>query len=265
MKKMGKVLMKFLSKKAKEKPINSSPKKPKEITAKEATFDFIRASKEFESSRIDGIEKSRLIAWRVAIGACCVAVCTVIAIMLLMPLKEVKPYVIRVDNNTGATDIVTMLDSTKKTSYGEEVSKYFAAMYVTQLEGYDWYTIQKQVDTLMLFSDSSMQQRINNKFNLPDAPHKILKDQFRVEVKINNISIIDDKGLMQVRFTTQKVPMNGGVYNPQSKSYVQPIEQKKYIATIGYDYVNVPTLDNIRLVNPLGFTVKSYRVDQDGI
>lgn len=257
--------MKFLSKKAKENKVNSTPKKEKPVTQKEATFDFIKASKEFEISRIDDIEKSRVVAWRVAIGACALAICCVIALVFLMPLKEVKPYVIRVDNNTGTTDIVTMLDGTKNSNYGEQVAKYFASLYVTNMEGYDWYTIQKQVDTLMLFSDSAMQQRVSNKFNLPDAPHKVYKDKNRIEVKINNTSIIDDKGLMQVRFTTKIVPMNGGVYNAQSDSYSAPIEEKNYIATIGFEYVNVPTLDAIRLVNPLGFTVKSYRVDQDGI
>lgn len=258
--------MKFPTKKNQsEQADKSTPKKDKSVTQNEATHSFINAAKEFEKSRIDDIERSRVVAWRVAIGACALAIVSVLAVVLLTPLKEVKPYVIRVDNNTGATDIVTMLDGTQKTGYSEEVSKYFASLYVTQLEGYDWYTVQKQVDTVMLFSDSNMQQRISNKFNLPDAPHKVYKDRQRIEVNITNTSIIDDKGLMQVRFTTKVLPMNGGVYNPQNATFTPPIEEKKFIATIGYDYVNVPKLDNIRLVNPLGFTVKSYRVDQDGI
>ena len=41
--------------------------------------------------------------------------------------------------------------------------------------------------------------------------------------------------------------------------------EEKYIATMGFEYVNVPKLDEIRLKNPLGFTVKSYRIDKDGI
>ncbi len=248
-----------------DKVKNDTPKKEKVVSPKEATFDFIKASKEFEKSRIDDIEKSRVVAWRVAIGACALAICCVISIVFLTPLKEVKPYVIRVDNNTGTVDIVTMLDGTQKVGYGEQVSKYFAALYVTQLEGYDWYTISKQVDNVMMFSDSAMQQRISNKFNQADAPHKVYKDEKRIEIKINNTTIIDEKGLMQVRFTARVVPMNGGVYDTQRQDFLPAIQEKKYIATIGYEYVNVPALDSIRLVNPLGFTVKSYRVDQDGI
>ncbi len=247
-----------------DKVAKTTPNKEKVVSPKEATFDFVKASKEFEKSRINDVLKSRDVAWRVAIGACALAICCVIAIVFITPLKEVKPYVIRVDNNTGVTDIVTMLDGTTPVGYSEQMSKYFAALYVSQLEGYDWYTISKQVEHVMMFSDAAMQNRINNKFTLPDAPHKIYKDEKRVEIQINNISIIDEKGLMQVRYTARIMPTNGGSYNPE-KGTMTGVEEKKYIATIGYEYVNVPKLDSIRLVNPFGFTVKSYRVDQDGI
>lgn len=239
-------------------------KKVKEVSKKEATLDFINASKEFEKARIGDIESSEKKAWRVAIGACVLAICAVVSIVFLMPLKEIQPYVIRVDNNTGATDIVTVMD-TKNATYNEQVAKYFSSLYVSQLESYDWYTLQNQVDTVLMFSDVNMQNRIKNRFSMPNAPHKIYKDQQRVEVKINNVSIIDDKGLIQVRFTSKVVPVNGGYFNAQTQSISPEPEEKKYIATLGYEYVNVPTLDSVRLTNPLGFTVKSYRVDEDGI
>lgn len=97
-------------------------KKVKEVTPKQATLDFIKASKAFEESRIEMVEKSKKIAWRIAIGACALSVALVIGIISLLPLKEVRPYVVRVDNNTGATDIVTVLGESKS-DYTEEMSK----------------------------------------------------------------------------------------------------------------------------------------------
>lgn len=234
--------------------------KQKPITAKAAAYDFINASKEFEISRIGEIEQSKILAWRVAIGACVLAVCTVVAIMLMMPLKEIRPYVIRVDNNTGQTDIVTMLDN-RKEEYGDAVAKYFSSLYVRLVEGYDWYTIQTQVDQAMMFSDNTMQQRLQNKFAKPDAPHKVYKEGSRININVTNASIIDEKGLIQVRFTKTIEPVNGGIYDPQTQTMSPKPEVSNHIATIGYEYVNVPTLDDVRLVNPLGFTVKTYRVD----
>ena len=236
-------------------------KKQKKVTAKQASYDFVKAAKEFEISRVEELEKSKSLAWKVAFGACALAIVCAVALMMLTPFKEVRPYVIRVDNNTGETDIVTMLDNSKS-DYGEEVAKYFSAMYVNLYESYEWYTIQKQIDQLMLFSDRNIQSRINTKFAKPDAPHKIYKDSMRVLVKINNTSILDEQGLIQVRFTKTVEPVSGGTYNHDTgRMSPEPMVTER-LATLGYEYGNLPTLDDVRLINPLGFTVKSYRVDE---
>ena len=237
-------------------------KKVKNVTAKQASFDFVKASKEFENSRIGDIERSRLIAWRIAGASMACFVMSAVAIMLMTPLKQTVPYVVRIDNNTGATDIVTTLNDAKS-NYGDEVSKFFAAQYVRLIEGYDWYTLQSQVNQAMMFSDANMQSQLQKKYAMPTAPHKLYKNNQRVNVKSNNVSIIDPKGILQVRFTTTVEPMNGGTYNVQSNTISPEPQVTNHIATIGYDYVNVPTLDDVRLVNPLGFTVKTYRVDDD--
>lgn len=242
---------------------SNKPKKQKAVTVKEASHDFINASRAFEKSRMGEIEKSRVLAWKIAFGACVIAVINAIAIIGLTPLKTVQPYVIRYDNNTGATDIVTMFNGIEDEAQAEISAKYFSAMYVNLLESYDWYTLQSQVDKLMMFSNKDMQQRINNKYAMPDAPHKIYENSKRVEVKINNVSIIDKNGLVQVRFTKTIVPTNGGNYNAQEQTLSPEPQVKKYIATIGYEYVKTPAVDDVRLVNPFGFTVISYRVDEE--
>ena len=237
-------------------------KKPKKVTATAAANDFINASREFEKSRISEIENSKKIAWRVAIGACAVAIASSTAVLGLTPLKEVQPYVIRVDNNTGQTDIVTTIKDSRS-DYGEEVAKHFSANYVKLVESYDWYTIQTQVNEALLFSNADMQNQLNNKFRKPDAPHNVYRDKQRINIKIDNVSIIDKKGLLQVRFTKSIEPMDGGIYNPQDNTTSPAPVVSKHIATLGYEYVNVGTLDDVRIVNPLGFTVVTYRVDDE--
>ncbi len=187
----------------KKKSKENKAEKVKNVSAKQASFDFVQATKQFEESRISDIEKSKVIAWRVAVGACVVACCCAVALMMLTPLKEVRPYVVRVDNNTGETDIVTMLEN-GKSNYEEELAKYFSSLYVQLSESYDWYTIQNQIDKLMMFSNKDIQNRINNKFAKPNAPHKVYQESKRVEIKITNTSIIDENGLIQVRFTKAK-------------------------------------------------------------
>ena len=86
----------------------------KSVSVKDASYDFINASREFEKSRLGEVEKSRLLAWKIAFGACAIALINGIAIVGLTPLKTVQPYVIRYDNNTGSTDIVTMFNGIRE-------------------------------------------------------------------------------------------------------------------------------------------------------
>jgi len=53
------------------------------------------------------VQRAR-IAWLVAAGGWVCALVASTALALLMPLKTVQPYVIRVDNTTGIVDIVPM-------------------------------------------------------------------------------------------------------------------------------------------------------------
>lgn len=236
-----------------------TPQKPKKETKSSFTRGYIAASTEFENTRIDEIEKSRTIAWRVAGASLLTTIFISIAMVFLMPLKEVEPYLVRVDNNTGQTDIVTVL-ANAESDYGEEVAKFFAANYVRLVEGYDWYTVQATFNKALLFSDTDVQNRLNNKFASAQAPHKIHQEKERVEIDIDNVTFIGEN-LIQVRFTKRVVPTNGGVYNAQeNRLQPAPIESQA-IATIGFDYINVPNVDEVRLINPLGFAVKSYRVD----
>lgn len=56
-------------------------------------------SMDFETSVKYLIEQSNKKAWLIAIVL--VAILSIIAVLLLTPLKTVEPYVIRVDNTTG--------------------------------------------------------------------------------------------------------------------------------------------------------------------
>ena len=214
---------------------------------------YMQSAKQFEQSEIERTRKFAKFAW-ISAGLCLfVAGAAVFAVAGLTPLKTAVPFVIRVDNNTGATDIVSIM-KTKEESYGEGVDKYWLAKYVRDREGYDWYTLQASYNATMLLSDVQEQEKISKMFNHPTAaPHKVLKDKFRVEIEITSISFIA-KETAQVRFTKQVVPL----YEGDSK----PVPEK-YIATIGYEYKSAPQDESDRLINPLGFQVMSYRADPE--
>lgn len=218
-----------------------------------AAKDFIQAASAFEKSEIEMTRKNAKFAYRVATLAAIAAVLAIIAVVGLTPLKSVEPFVVRVDNNTGYTDVVSTLKH--KTAANDEVlDKYWLAQYVRYREGYDWETIQSTYDATNLLSAPAVQQQFSAIYNSAAAPHKVLTNQFRVTVKIRNISFVGDTA--QVRFDKQVVPTN-----PNSGTAPKPAE--RWIATLAYAYENKSQSEADRLVNPLGFQVTSYRADPE--
>ena len=86
---------------------SSAPLTKKQLNKE--TYTFIQSAKAFEQSEIDRIRRFSKIAWGAA-GVCLlIAGLSVGAVAALSPLKVAYPFVLRVDNNTGATDIVSVM------------------------------------------------------------------------------------------------------------------------------------------------------------
>ncbi len=218
-----------------------------------AALVFIDAARAFEKSEIELVRRNSKIAWRIAGGSLLLVGLLAGAIAGLTPLKEVTPFLIRVDNNTGATDVVTTVKK-KEESYGEVMDKFFLAQYIQFREGYDWQNIQDSYNATMLMSSPKVQAGFSKIYNdNPNAPHKVLKDTVKIEAKVKAITFIGKTA--QVRFDKQIIPLTGDT----SKT----VPPEKLIATISFEYTQAPMSEEERRVNPLGFTVTSYRVDPE--
>src|SRR3546814_6407729 len=77
----------------------------------------------------------RSIAWTVAAATSVLAAASIFAVAALAPLKTVVPYVIRVNQTTGAVDVQTALTQ-RPMRYDEAVTKYFLAQYVRTRESW---------------------------------------------------------------------------------------------------------------------------------
>jgi type IV secretion system protein VirB8 len=217
--------------------------------------DFLRGAKEFEESRIEQALASRKIAWRFAGAGVVVGILGLACVPALLPLKTVEHWLIRVDNNTGAVDVVRSLDG-PVTDLPEVVDRSQLAGYVLARESYDWETIQAMYDKVALLSAPVVQSEYQRLWSAPNAPHRVIKNQFKVLVRNPSVSFVGD--VAQVRFEKYIVSNTGELAAQQSES-------TKWIATVGYKYANPPMTDAQRLINPLGFQVTSYRVDPENI
>lgn len=199
------------------------------------------------------LQKSNKRAWAVTWVSMGISVLSVAAVIGLTPLKSVEPFVLRVDNATGRVEQVSHLSDAKE-SYGEAVDRYFLNTYVLNREGYDYHTIQGTYDTTALLSSQPVQKEFGAVYDGPDGRDDKLLDRARIVVKVVSITPTPKGGSAVVRYTTQEL-YNNGVKMPV----------RNWIASIGYAYVNAPTAEADRRINPLGFQVTAYRSDPETV
>jgi type IV secretion system protein VirB8 len=169
----------------------------------------------------------------------------------LAPLKRVEAFVLRVDNATGAVDLVTTLRD-GQASYGEVVDRYFLNKYVLARESYDYETLQTAYDTTALMSSDELQREYSALFVGPKARDKVLANRVRIVVKVRSIAPGTTRNTAVVRFATRAARADGTSEAEES-----------LVAIIGFRYVGGAMHEQDRLVNPLGFQVTGYRVDPE--
>ncbi len=218
-----------------------------------ATRAFLDAAKAWETDEVVRAQRSERRAWLFAGFGMATALAAVTAVALLTPLKTVEPFVVRVDANTGATDIVTRLTDQKET-YDEAIDKYFLARYVDYRNAYSDAMAYPDYDAVTTMSAPQVANAYFEQIkpSNPHSPTAVYGKDGQVDVSVNAIAFLGH-GVAQVRFTrTERLP------NAQART-------TRWIATISYRYLNPPTSEKDRLVDPIGFQVSDYRLDPETV
>src|SRR3546814_7889673 len=96
---------------------------------------YFQEARSWDQDRVRSALRSTRIAWTVAAVTSVLAAASIFAVAALAPLKTVVPYVIRVNQTTGAVDVQTALTQ-RPMRYDEAVTKYFLAQYVRTRESW---------------------------------------------------------------------------------------------------------------------------------
>ncbi|MGB3386726.1 MAG: virB8 family protein [Pseudaminobacter sp.] len=218
----------------------------------ESLKEYFDKARRFDQDRMVSAERSKRLAWFVAIVAGVLACVSVAAVVALTPLKTVEPFVIRVDNSTGIVDVVSAMSSAAG-SYDEEVTKYFAARYVRAREGYVWSEAEENFRTASLMSNAAEQQRFASAYRggNPESPQNVYGRSATSRIGIKSISLINSN-VVSVRYT-------------RTITRGEDVRTTHWVATITYSYANAPISSSDRLVNPLGFVVSEYRADPEAL
>ena len=216
--------------------------------AEAASWDADRAAQNARSARV---------AWRVATGACVLTAVALVALMLLMPLKSVEPFVIRVDNTTGIVDVVPVFVGQAPMS--EVVTRYLLDHYLTVCERFNFSTAESDYEECSSFHAPGRHQEwmaLWDRTN-PSSPLNVHRDGTSVRVQVSSITFFERSSgvedLAQVRFIKTTRSGNGAE------------QMSQWIATLQYVYATPATDPRMRRWNPLGFKVVDYRTEAEAL
>lgn len=223
----------------------------KKDIAKKEFNEYLKEAQSWETSRVQQLEKSRRTAWIVASVASAAALAGTIAVASLTPLKTVEAVVLRVNNATGAVDIVKSMPD-GKTNYEEAINKYFVQWYVIYREAYSRELAESYYNNVGLMSASQEQQKYFQFFNPknPMSPINVYGQFAKVKVRIKSVSFIQPN-IALVRYTKE-------VERGSDRT-----EITHWASTVTFGYQKAPMKEEDRGINPLGFQVSEYRNDPD--
>lgn len=210
----------------------------------------------WDRDRARGFEQRARIAWIVAGVSLVCLLASVIALVALMPLKSVQPFLVRVDSRTGIVDVVPPYDGSG--TLDETITRYLLTHYITVCERFSWSTAESDYEECAAFHAAQRNQIWAAAWATanPASPLNVYKDGSIVRANVQSVTFFTRSSglsdLAQVRFAKSLRRGNGAD------------EQRTYwIATIQYAYAKPASDPSVRRWNPLGLRIVEYRAEAE--
>jgi type IV secretion system protein VirB8 len=178
------------------------------------------------------------------------------ALMLLMPLKRVEPFVVRIDNSTGIVDVVPVYAG--KAGLPEAITRFLLTHYVTVCERFNYATAESDYEECGAFHTALRNQAWYALWNPnnPASPLNAYKDGTTVRAQVTSLSFFKRANgvsdLAQVRYVKAKRAAGGAT---DSVTH--------WIATLQYAYTDPSTDPKLRAWNPLGFKIVDFKPEPE--
>jgi type IV secretion system protein VirB8 len=176
---------------------------------------------------------------------------TVVVIARLTPLKTVEPFVIQVDQKSGIVQTVNPLTATELTA-NEAVNNFYIVQYIRARETYSTADLGRNYEIVRIMSENT---RVYPEFMAQQNPNNPASNAARLgtagvrTVKFKSFSFLKPT-VVQVRATIEE-KTDSGIFNYHK------------IITMEFQYIKLNLTMEERYINPLGFRVLSYRVDEE--
>lgn len=218
----------------------------------------------FELTLADRAKRSEKRAWLVAWSAVLMSLILAGGYLLFLPLKEKVPYLVMADPYTGTASVARLVGDfeNRDVTTTEAINKSNVANFILARESYDsgligqrnWRTTLSMAGPAVAPAYTSLHAEGN-----PERPFRIYGPTKALHVRILSIVLIGGGEGRRPSGATVRFQRN--VYD-KGRGRSEPLDNK--IATMEFTYNQDLRLnDEDRLLNPLGFRVTNYRVDND--
>jgi type IV secretion system protein VirB8 len=222
-------------------------KKPKsDITPNDERSDL-----HWEADVVLNLRRSQLTAWRVAFGSLTLAGLLAIALILLIPLHKVVPYVVMVDKLTGeATIVSTAKDFVSASALND---KHWVKQFVISRERYNYRLLQHDYDNVKRMAGNSPWAAYDRLFQGDGAMDKRLGENMEITPIVLSTTL-GEGGMATVRYELRTRDLRAGG---------EPAVARR-VATMRYAYeLKANVKESEAIDNPLGFTVTAYQTDPE--
>jgi type IV secretion system protein VirB8 len=226
------------------------------VTVEAGIGVYLKEAASWDAERRAQQQRSERIAWIVASAATVTAGAAVLAVLALLPLKRVEPYLIRVDNTTGVVDVVPSY--TGHAGATEILTRYLLTHYVSTCERFNFATAEEDYSECGAFHAAKRNQLWAARWAMsnPESPLNKFKDGTTVQVNVQSVSFFERGNgltdLAQVRYV--KATRAGGT-GPEVLTH--------WISTVHYAYGKPAEEAAVRRWNPLGFRILDVQTEPE--
>ncbi|MHB8477978.1 MAG: VirB8 family type IV secretion system protein [Steroidobacteraceae bacterium] len=217
---------------------------------------YFREAQSWDADRAAQYRRSARAAWWVAGAGWMCAVATALALVLLMPLKRVDPFLVRVDNSTGIVDVVPVYAGSPAPE--EAVTRYFLTHYLTVCERFNFATAESDYEECGAFHSARRNQAWYALWTAtnPASPLNVHKDGSTVRVQVNSVSFFTrSSGLSDLAQVRYLKAMRQGAGAEEAVTH--------WVATVQFAYAEPAKDPKTRRWNPLGFKIVDFRSEPE--